>query len=207
VGFANGMFTGIVEEIGVALSVDRSPDGATFYISSSKAVVGLQIGDSVCVNGVCVTAIKIDKKGFWFEAIRETLQRSNLGNLEAGGKVNLESPLSVNGQFSGHFVQGHVDGVAKLVGRNADGASLRLRLKIKDDLIRYIVNKGYVALDGVSLTVVQVDGNCFEVALVPHTIDNIVMASMDCGYRCNVEVDIVAKYVESFMASRAEGLG
>mgnify|MGYP001407506046 CR=1 FL=1 len=201
------MFTGIVEEIGVTLSVDSSPDGATFHISSSKTIEGLQIGDSVCVNGVCVTVIAIDSKGFWFDAIPETLQRSNLGNLEVGQKVNLESPLGVDGRFSGHFVQGHVDGLAKLVDRSVDGESLRIRLKIGDDLIRYIVSKGYVALDGASLTVVEAAGDCFEVALVPHTIDSIVMASMDCGYLCNVEVDIVAKYVESFMVSRNEGSG
>ena len=195
------MFTGIVSEIGVVTA--RVDDGMTMRITvrapatSSDAAVG----DSIAINGVCLTAIAVTAEEFVVEAVAETIGRTSIGSVGAGDKLNLERPVQVSGRFDGHVVQGHVDGVATVVSVSVEGSAHRVRLDIPARLSRYVVEKGSIALDGTSLTLTAVSapGNAspwVEVVLIPHTIEATSLGSKHPGDPVNVEVDIIAKYVE-----------
>ena len=147
-----------------------------------------------------MTAVEVGDSDFTFEAVPETLRRSNLGELQAGDGVNLERPMSVGSRFGGHIVQGHVDGLAEVTSIEADGESRMYGFEVGPVIARFLVEKAYIALDGASLTIAWCDGARFGVALIPHTIANVVIGSKEPGYRANVEVDIVAKYVEKLTA-------
>ena len=167
----------------------------------------METSRSMAVNGVCVTAVATGDDGFVFEAMPETLRRTNLGDLAPGDKVNLERPLAADGRLDGHIVQGHVDGTATIVGIADDGKSLLYDLETTADVTRYIVEKGFVALDGASLTVTYCDETRFGVALIPYTIEHIVMGAGKVGDRVNVEVDLLAKYVDKMLAAQGEAAG
>ena len=194
------MFTGIVEEIGRIERADVHPELARFTVACENTLDGSAVGSSIAVNGVCVTAVEVGDSDFTFEAVPETLRRSNLGELQAGDGVNLERPMSVGSRFGGHIVQGHVDGLAEVTSIEADGESRMYGFEVGPAIARFLVEKAYIALDGASLTIAWCDGARFGVALIPHTIANVVIGSKEPGYRANVEVDIVAKYVEKLTA-------
>ncbi len=194
------MFTGIVEEIGRIERADIHPELARFTVACKKALGGAAVGSSIAVNGVCVTAVDIGDSDFTFEAVPETLRRSNFRELRVGDGVNLERPMSVGSRFGGHIVQGHVDGLAEVASIEADGESRMYGFEVGPAIARFLVEKAYVALDGASLTIAWCDGGRFGVALIPHTIANVVMGSKEPGYKANVEIDIVAKYVEKLTA-------
>ncbi|MCY4109998.1 MAG: riboflavin synthase [Chloroflexi bacterium] len=194
------MFTGIVEEIGRIERAEVHPELARFTVACEKALDGSAVGSSIAVNGVCVTAVQISDTDFAFEAVPETLRRSNLGELKVGDGVNLERPMSVGSRFGGHIVQGHVDGQAEITSIEADGESRMYGFEVGPAIARFLVEKAYIALDGASLTIAWCEGARFGVALIPHTIANVVMGSKQPGYKANVEVDIVAKYVEKLTA-------
>ena len=194
------MFTGIIEEIGRIERADVNPELARFTVACKKTLGGSAVGSSIAVNGVCVTAVEVGDSDFTFEAVPETLRRSNLGELQVGGGVNLERPMSVGSRFGGHIVQGHVDGLAEVTSIEADGESRMYGFEVGPAIARFLVEKAYIALDGASLTIAWRDGSRFGVALIPHTIANVVMGSKEPGYMANVEVDIVAKYVEKLTA-------
>ena len=194
------MFTGIVEEIGSIVRAEVHPKLARFTVACEKALDGSSVGSSIAVSGVCVTAVEVGDSSFTFEAVPETLRRSNLGGLEVGDGVNLERPMSVGSRFGGHIVQGHVDGLAEITSIEADGESRMYAFEVGPAIARFLVEKAYIALDGASLTIAWCEGARFGVALIPHTIANVVMGSKDPGYKANVEVDIVAKYVEKLTA-------
>jgi len=202
------MFTGIVSELGTLDSVEATDGGAVFTVNAPTTCDGLTIGDSGAVNGVCLTAINIDGDRFTVEAISETLQRTNLGDLEAGSFVDLERPVeAAGGRFDGHVVQGHVDGVGTVQRIDTEGSSKRFRITSPHALARYLVEKGSVTVDGVSLTITAVspvndDEPWFEIALIPHTLDVTVLGHKDVGDRANLEADILAKYVERLMEAR-----
>ncbi len=202
------MFTGIVSELGSLASVEATDGGAVFSVNAPATCDGLTIGDSIAVNGVCLTAIAIDGDRFTVEAIAETLQRTNLGDLEAGSFVDLERPVeAAGGRFDGHVVQGHVDGVGTVTRIDSEGSSKRFRITSPPSLARYLVEKGSVTVDGVSLTITAVssvndDEPWFEIALIPHTLDVTVLGHEDVGDRVNLEADILAKYVERLMEAR-----
>jgi len=202
------MFTGIVSELGSLASVEATDGGAVFSVNAPATCDGLTIGDSIAVNGVCLTAIAIDGDRFTVEAIAETLQRTNLGDLEAGSFVDLERPVeAAGGRFDGHVVQGHVDGVGTVTRIDSEGSSKRFRITSPPFLARYLVEKGSVTVDGVSLTITAVssvndDEPWFEIALIPHTLDVTVLGHKDVGDRVNLEADILAKYVERLMEAR-----
>ena len=202
------MFTGIVSELGSLASVEATDGGAVFNVNAPATCDGLTIGDSIAVNGVCLTAIAIDGDRFTVEAISETLQRTNLGDLEAGSFVDLERPVeAAGGRFDGHVVQGHVDGVGTVTRIDSEGSSKRFRVTSPPALARYLVEKGSVTVDGVSLTITAVsavkdDEPWFEIALIPHTLDVTVLGHKDVGDRANLEADILAKYVERLMEAR-----
>jgi riboflavin synthase len=202
------MFTGIVSELGSLVAVEATDGGAVFEVDAPATCDGLSIGDSIAVNGVCLTAISVDGDRFTVEAISETLQRTNLGDLDIGSFVDLERPVEASGgRFDGHVVQGHVDGVGVIRSIDVEGSSKRIRITTPPTLARYLVEKGSVTVDGVSLTITAVsavaDGEpWFEIALIPHTLEVTVLGLKTVGDRVNLEADILAKYVERLMEAR-----
>ena len=192
------MFTGLVVEIGEVRRARMSGHILDMEIVA-KLARELAVGDSVAVNGVCLTATKVGRRSFRMQAMEETLERSTLGALRRGSRVNLELPLKVSDRLGGHVVQGHVDGSARVVRLHADGDATRVWFEAPTDLVRHLVDKGSVCLDGVSLTVVSAGTQTFEVALIPHTLQVTTLGRLQVGDFVNVEIDILAKYVARLM--------
>ena len=190
------MFTGIVEEVGTV----RSAGSGRMAVSASKVVADLKVGDSVCVNGTCLTATSIDDAGFAVDVVPETLRRTNLGSLTAGDPVNLERSMAIGDRFGGHIVQGHIDATGEVVSIDTEGdteaEALVVSIRAPASVMRYVVEKGFVAVDGTSLTVVKCGAQSFTVTIIPHTRDNTVFGSRRVGDLVNLEADIIAKYVE-----------
>ena len=195
------MFTGIVEEMGVVRAIGPAPARAGLDLSVASAIARASagIGDSITVGGVCLTVTALDDKGFIVGLAPETLRRTALGDLQVGDRVNLERSLPVDGRFGGHFVQGHVDGVATVVGVREEQDALWTTFEAPPELARYIVYKGYIALNGVSLTVAAVEGNRFSIQLIGHTRRHVDLGTAREGTRVNVEVDVLGKYVEKLL--------
>ncbi len=189
------MFTGIVEEIGRV----QAMDGAALSIAAGKTLADLAIGGSIAVNGTCLTAVSVVPSAFSAEVTPETLSRTNLGRLTPGDGVNLERPVAVSGRLGGHIVQGHVDGVGEVIGIVPEGNSRVMRFRAPTDLMRYIVPKGFIAVDGISLTVVEVQGSAFTVSVIPTTYRETVLGVRREGDMVNLEADIIAKYVERLL--------
>ena len=189
------MFTGLVRDLGRVAAIERTSEGARLRIDTPLAGE-LGRGDSVAINGVCLTAAVVD--GGWFdaEAINETLARTSLGGLVPGARVNLELPLRVGDPLGGHVVQGHVDSVGRIASIEEDGFSRRVRIEASENILRYVVEKGSIAVDGVSLTVVEVDPRSFTVSLIPETLERTNLGIAEIGTEVNLEVDVLAKYVE-----------
>jgi riboflavin synthase len=196
------MFTGIVERMGSVVAANRSEGSMRMSIAAPDLNLG--IGDSIAVNGVCLTAIGVRPDGFDADVVLETLARTNLGELEPSSRVNLERPMPADGRFDGHVVQGHVDGVGVVVGLQPEGDGKRIRVRSPHKLSKYVAEKGSIAMDGVSLTVAAVEGDEFEVALIPHTLDVTTLGLGTPGSRINLEVDVIAKYVERMMIGGRE---
>jgi riboflavin synthase len=189
------MFTGIIEELGV---VERS--GARLKIQCSRVLEDSREGSSIAVNGVCLTAVDLDPRSFTADLAPETLRRSNLGDLRAGSRVNLERPLSLAGRLSGHIVQGHVDGTGELLGLDELGDNnWWMRVRIPPELDRYLVYKGSIAIDGISLTIAELRGDVLAVTVIPHTYLNTTLGSRKAGERLNLECDMLAKHVEKLL--------
>jgi riboflavin synthase len=201
------MFTGIVTELGTIVEVAPSPAGRRLVVDAPATAPGLEMGDSVAVNGVCLTAVTVDGSRVAFDVVQETLDRSNLGEQQAGVAVDLERPMAGDGRFDGHVVQGHVDGVGVLAAIEEEGSAKRIRIQIPGDLGRYVVEKGSITVDGVSLTVTAVAGpgdpQWFEIVLIPHTLEVTVLGHRGVGDRVNLEMDVIAKYVERLMGMRS----
>lgn len=199
------MFTGIVGDVGRVKGASRR-DGLVEFEIESAVAKDLKPGDSVCVNGVCLTATRSTRRRFSVEAIGETLAKTNLGDLEKGSPVNLEAAVRPLDRLGGHLLQGHVDGTAQLEEIQEDGGSLRTWWRTEQDILKYLVPKGSVAVNGISLTVVETRSDKFQVALIPHTLEVTTFGSIAPGAIANVEVDIVAKYIERLVtASAANG--
>ena len=210
------MFTGIVEEMGVVefcrpveIPLDaEGPSGVHNYrlrVKARRVLEDLAVADSICVNGACLTVVARDESGFEMDVVPETLRRTNLGMLVKESMVNLERSLSVNGRLGGHVVQGHVDGVGVVVEVRAEGGAQIFRIKSPDELMRYIVEKGFIGLDGISLTVVEVFNSAFTISVIPYTLENTNLQVRETGESVNLEVDILAKYVESLLPYKATG--
>jgi riboflavin synthase len=189
------MFTGLVRDLGLVADLQRSGQGARLRIDTGLAPE-LSPGDSVAVNGVCLTAAAVD--GGWFdaEAMNETLSRTSLGQLVRGARVNLELPLRLGDRLGGHMVQGHVDGIGRIAAVEEDGFARRVRIEPDEELLRYVVEKGSIAVDGVSLTVAEADARSFVVSLIPETLERTNLDAVQVGAMVNLEVDVLAKYVE-----------
>lgn len=186
------MFTGIIEEVGTI----RAALPGRLVIAAKTALEDTKKGDSIAVNGVCLTVTEISSDSFAVDVMPETLRRTNLGLLRPGDVVNLERPLAVGGRFGGHFVQGHVDDTGRVISARREGEALLLRFEAPQEIMRYIVEKGFIAVDGVSLTAVEYDAGSFEVSLVGYTMENTNLGGRKAGDVVNLEVDIIAKYVE-----------
>jgi riboflavin synthase len=189
------MFTGLVAGTGSVQTMDHDGDGVRLRVRTELAR-GLEPGDSIAVNGVCLTAVDVDAGGFSADVMAETLRRSSLGPLDEGDEVNLELPLRAGDRLGGHVVQGHVDATGTVEAVNEDGFARMVRVGAPPDVLRYVVEKGSIAVDGVSLTVSAVDDRGFEVSLIPETLERTTLGSAAPGRVVNLEVDILAKYVE-----------
>ncbi|MEX1018247.1 MAG: riboflavin synthase [Litorilinea sp.] len=196
------MFTGIVEEIGTVSQLQPSGDGYSLTLRARTVLEGTRLGDSIAVNGVCLTVIRLLSDGFVAGLSPETRKRTNLLRLHQGDGVNLERSLTPSSRMGGHFVQGHVDGTGVITAFRADGDALWMTIQAPDTLMRYIVAKGFIALDGVSLTVVDVFESGFTVTLVAYTQQQIMLSRQKIGYQVNLEVDILGKYVEKLLDAR-----
>jgi riboflavin synthase len=193
------MFTGIVEAMGTVAEATDAGGKRRFGIDAGGLAAGMQVGDSIAVNGVCLTAVAVEGSLVVVEAVEETLARSNLGLLLPGSPVNLERPRRADARFDGHIVQGHVDGVGTVRSISSEGASIRLWVDAPVALRRYLAEKGSVAVDGVSLTVSGVDAAGFEVVLIPHTLEVTLFGTRRLGDAVNLEADVIAKYVERLL--------
>jgi riboflavin synthase len=196
------MFTGIVIARGKVIRARENKGVLELEIEARDVARQLEVGDSVAVNGVCLTATRTSRKTFTTQAMEETLARTTIGELHRGSVVNLELPARLADRLGGHLVQGHVDGVAWVVRTQEEDGSRRLWLAGDEDVMRYLVPKGSVALDGVSLTVADVGRTSFQVAIIPHTMEVTNLGEIDVDDKLNVEVDVVAKYVERFVEGR-----
>jgi len=197
------MFTGIVEEIGEIVRVEPAGDGARLEIRGKTVTEGTRHGDSIAVDGVCLTVVGLDGDAFTVDVVAETLARSTLGGKAAGARVNLERAVRADQRLGGHIVQGHVDGTAVVLGRTPGDHGERMRFSLPPALARYVVEKGSIAVDGVCLTVAAVDAESFTVALIPATLELTTLGARRPGEPVNLEVDVLAKYVEKQVAAYA----
>lgn len=197
------MFTGIVETTGTVEEVRPLDGGLRVTIEAPDIVVGLGVGDSVAVRGACLTAVEVGMRHFTVELVSETVARTVLGELEAGVRVNLERAMAASGRFDGHIVQGHVDGIGTVVAVAQEGSARRIEFRAAPGFLRYVVEKGSITVDGVSLTVAAVSDDGFQIALIPHTLAVTTLGSLEPGARVNLEADILAKYVDRLLEARS----
>jgi riboflavin synthase len=201
------VFTGLVEDVGRVARLDRRSDAVVLTIEPGGVIrpAELALGESVATEGVCLTVTARDARAFTVLAGAETLRRTTLGQLRAGSRVNLERALQVGARLGGHMVSGHVDAIAEISARRDLGANLDLSFRAPPEALRYVVEKGSVAIDGISLTVNRVDARGFAVALIPHTVDKTTLAGKQVGDPVNIEVDIIGKYVEKLLGGHLPG--
>ncbi|MEV7671262.1 riboflavin synthase [Streptomyces sp. NPDC000963] len=197
------MFTGIVEELGEVVAVEKLEDASRFRLRGPLVTEGAQHGDSIAVNGVCLTVVEHGDGEFTADVMAETLKRSGLGALGVGSRVNLERPMAVGGRLGGHIVQGHVDGTGTVLERTPSEHWELVRVGLPAHLARYVVEKGSITVDGVSLTVVEVGDDWFTVSLIPTTLDLTTLGIKKSGDPVNLEVDVIAKYVERLLGPNA----
>ena len=193
------MFTGIIEEVGSIKNVQRGHDSEMVTISASKVLEGTKIGDSIAVNGICLTVTSLRPDGFTADVMPETVSRSSLKNAAAGDRVNLERAMAADGRFGGHIVSGHIDGTGIIREMTRDENAVWVRIEAGPDILRYIVEKGSITIDGISLTVAAVTGHDFSVSIIPHTGEETTLLSRQPGNSVNLETDIIAKYVEKLL--------
>jgi len=195
------VFTGLVAQKGTITAVEQEDEGVRLVVSAQGLAGELAEGDSVAVNGVCLTATRVERAAFAADVMAETLRRSSLGPAEQGDEVNLELPLRATDRLGGHVVQGHVDGVGEVEDLSDEGFARIVRITAAPDVLRYVVRKGSIAVDGVSLTVAAVDGESFSVSLIPETLERTTLGALKPGRTVNLEVDVLAKYVEKLVAN------
>ena len=202
------MFTGLVEEIGEMRRIGRQGEAMLLSISANRIMDDLKLGDSVSVNGVCLTATAIDKGVFTVDVMPETYRNTNLKELQPGGKVNLERAMAAGGRFGGHIVQGHVDGIGVIRSVKSDQNAVVYEISpANGDVFKYIIPKGSVTLDGISLTVVKTTDSSFTVSIIPHPLAETVLAYKKAGDTINIECDILGKYVDHLLHYGSEGAG
>ena len=194
------MFTGIIEEVGTIKLIKRGINSASLVIKAQKVLEGTKIGDSIAVNGICLTVTELFSDSFSADVMHETLNRSALSKLSVKSRVNLERAMQANGRFGGHIVSGHVDGVGKITQIRRDDNAVWYTVSAEQEIIRYIVLKGSITINGISLTVAKVSDNDFSISAIPHTVSNTVLTDLKEGDLVNLETDIIGKYVEKLLA-------
>ena len=193
------MFTGIVEELGKVLRINRGSQLQRINISCSKILEDIHLGDSIAVNGVCLTVVEFDSKGFSADVMNETFSRSSLGKLQPGSPINLERAMAANGRFGGHIVSGHIDGTGMVKSIRQDGNAVWFEIKAEEKILDGIVEKGSITIDGISLTVADIGRDCFKVSIIPHTLKETVLGHKKIGDVVNLENDVIGKYVKHFI--------
>ena len=192
------MFTGIIEELGTIAQMDRRPDSIRLTIQAHKVLEGTQLGDSIAVNGVCLTVTDMTDSTFSADVMHETMRRSSFSTIKSGSKVNLERAMQVGGRLGGQIVSGHIDGVGHVARSTTDGIARVITISIPKDMEPFIVEKGSITIDGISLTVVSVGNSQFSVSIIPHTMANTTLMDKHPGAIVNLETDVIGKYVHSF---------
>lgn len=195
------MFTGIIEEIGKIKSIKRGGSAVLITVSAAVVISDVNIGDSIAVNGVCLTVVDFGSDWFSADAMPETLDRSSLGSLRSGSSVNLERAMPVGGRFGGHIVAGHIDGTGRITNIRNDANAIWYTITTDKKVLKYIIEKGSVAIDGISLTVATVDSTSFSVSVIPHTAEKTILTSKNTGDIVNLENDCIGKYVEKLMSA------
>lgn len=193
------MFTGIVEEVGTMQGVRMGSQSGEIHLQASKVLEGTQLGDSIAVNGVCLTVTRMTGDGFTADVMPETLRRTNLGQLKPGDPVDLERAMAADGRFGGHLVSGHIDGTGRIVEQRKEGNAVWVRIGTTPEILRLIVEKGSITIDGISLTVAAVDGEGFSVSTIPHTVAQTNLSQRRRGDPVNLETDVVGKYIEKLL--------
>ena len=198
------MFTGIVEEMGTVRRLNQAPNRCELELTASKVLEGTAIGDSIAVNGVCLTVVRMGEDHFTADVMPETLRRSNLGQLKTGSKVNLERAMAADGRFGGHIVAGHIDGTGTIRSMQPEGNAVLVTISAAPELLRYVVEKGSIAIDGISLTVASVEADRFSVSVIPHTAEVTLLGRKHAGDTVNLETDIIGKYVEKLLRPQVQ---
>lgn len=198
------MFTGIIEEIGEIVSIKKGAQSAVITIRANKIMEDIHLGDSIAMNGVCLTVTSFDQHSYSVDVMHETLNRTNLGQLKGGSKVNLERAMAADGRFGGHIVAGHVDGPGTIVSMTKDDNAVWVTVETDRSVLKYIVNKGSITIDGISLTVADVTDKTFSVSMIPHTKDHTTLLDKKPGDTVNLETDMVGKYVEKLLKFQEE---
>jgi riboflavin synthase len=199
------MFTGIIEEIGSISAIKRTGESIVFAIEARKILKDVHLGDSISVNGVCLTVTTFTEKQFTVDVMPETFKATSLKSLKPGSKVNLERAMSAKGRFGGHFVSGHADGIGVIVSKKAVENAFYYEIEVSNEILQYIIYKGSVTIDGTSLTVFGISENSFTISLIPHTLSETIIDQKSNGDIVNVECDMLGKYVEHFLARRFSG--
>lgn len=200
------MFTGLVEETAIVRRIEHHQDSAQLHLDARRVLEGVHIGDSIAVNGVCLTVVRFTSGGFTVDAVPETMRRTTLGTLVAGDRVNLERALRLGDRLGGHIVAGHVDGIGTITGRVLEGLAMVLTITAPPAVLRYVVEKGSICVDGVSLTVMDVTEAVFRISVIPHTGVETTLLQRPVGASVNLECDVLAKYVEKLVLGRSDGL-
>lgn len=193
------MFTGIIEELGVIQEIKKGSKSSKLLIKANKVLESTKVGDSICTNGVCLTVTDLKINSFEADIMAETLIRSNLGDLKVGSKVNLERALTLQSRLGGHIVSGHIDGTGEVISLVKEDNATWVTIKTTNDILRYIVLKGSITIDGISLTVAYVDDKSFKVSIIPHTAQETTLLNKTNGDTVNLECDVISKYVEKLM--------
>jgi len=200
------MFTGIIEEIGTLSSINYTADSCQLGISATKVLDDCKKGDSIAVNGTCLTVIKLNTVGFVADVMAETMRRANLKSLKIGDKVNLERSLRLSDRLGGHIVAGHVDGIGRISNLRSEGIATLMSIEISSELTKYIAIKGSICVDGVSLTVTDVSDTSFQVSLIPFSKENSTLGLKSPGDKVNIEVDMISRYVEKLLLQEKKGI-
>ncbi len=198
------MFTGIIEEVGVIKSIRMGAKSAVITIKADKVMEDIHLGDSIAMNGVCLTVTAFDKNSYSVDIMHESLKRTNLASMKAGSRVNLERAMPAYGRFGGHIVAGHVDGTGRIISMERDDNAVWIHIEADPSVLRYIVSKGSITIDGISLTVAKVDDKSFSVSIIPHTAANTTLLEHKPGDRVNLETDMIGKYVEKLLKPAPE---
>jgi len=201
------MFTGIIEEIGKIRNIKTGSDTCILTVTAEKILSDVHIGDSIAVNGTCLTVCAFDKNSFSADVMPETMRRTNLGDLKSGSPVNLERAMSANGRFGGHIVSGHIDGTGQIKSLKKESNAVWVQISAKPEILKYIVEKGSIAIDGISLTVAKITSQDFSVSVIPHTGEETTLLHKKPGEIVNLECDIIAKYVEKLCSfQKSDGI-